>query len=60
LLPNIVLKSFKLEALAQARKIFPEICTAALFAPKLTTILHKQNHWIEQARQWGADELSLH
>lgn len=60
LLPNIVLKSFKLEAVAQARKIFPEVRTAALFAPKLTTVLHKKNHLIEQARQFRADELSLH
>lgn len=61
LLPHIVLKSFKLEAVAQANKIFPEVCTAALFAPKLTSLLlRKQNHLIERAQRCRADELSLH
>jgi glycerophosphoryl diester phosphodiesterase len=60
LLPNIILKSFKLEAVAQAKKIFPEAATAALFAPKIMTILHKQSRLIQRAKDCRADQLSLH
>ena len=60
LMPNIVLKSFKLEAVAQAKKFIPEVCTAALFAPQISSLLRKQSHLIERAQRCGADELSLH
>lgn len=60
LLPNIILKSFKLPAVAQARKILPEIRTAALFAPKIVSIMRKKSRLIERAKEVGADELSLH
>jgi len=60
LLPRITIKSFKLEAVAQANKILPDVRTAALFAPKIMTLLKKQSHLIEKARECGADELSLH
>lgn len=60
LLLNVVLKSFKLPAVAHARKILPEICTAALFAPKIVSIMRKKSRLIEMAKEVGADELSLH
>ena len=60
LLPNVILKSFKLQAVAQARKMLPEVCTAALFAPKIVSLLHKKSRLIECAREVGANELSLH
>ena len=60
LLPNIILKSFKLQAVAQARKILPELRTAALFAPKIVSVLSKKSRLIERAKETGADELSLH
>ncbi|MGI9035696.1 MAG: glycerophosphodiester phosphodiesterase [Pyrinomonadaceae bacterium] len=59
LLPRIVLKSFKLEAVRRAKKAVPELCSAALFAPKLTRFLKSRNHLIEQAKKFCADELSL-
>ncbi|MGI8556530.1 MAG: glycerophosphodiester phosphodiesterase [Pyrinomonadaceae bacterium] len=60
LLPHIVLKSFNLEAVQQAKKIIPKLCTAALFAPKIMRLLHRRNHLIEQAKKFFAQELSLH
>jgi glycerophosphoryl diester phosphodiesterase len=62
LLPNIILKSFELKAVAETRNLFPEIRTAALFAPKFASILRRnwQIRLIEQAKAVGADELSLH
>lgn len=59
-LPNVILKSFNLEAVALARKIFPDIRTAALFAPKIGAVLHKNNYLFEQAQNCGANELSIH
>lgn len=59
-LPNIVLKSFKLEAIARARLLLPELRTAALFAPKILAVLRKKSRLIERARAFFADELSLH
>ncbi len=57
---NIIIKSFKLDAIAEASKIAPDVRTAALFAPKIMTILRKQSRLIEKARELNADELSLH
>lgn len=59
-LPQIVVKSFKLEAVEKIKTLLPEVATAALFAPKILTVLRKQNRVIEQARAFLADELSLH
>ena len=60
LFPNIIIKSFKLEAIALTNKLLPEVRTAALFAPKILTILRKQTQLIEKARECKADEISLH
>lgn len=60
LLPNIIIKSFKLEAIRQIKTLVPEVKTAALFAPKIMTILQSQNRLIEKAQENKADELSLH
>jgi glycerophosphoryl diester phosphodiesterase len=60
LFPNITIKSFKLEAVAETNKILPEVRTAALFAPEIMTILRKQIRLIEKAQECQADELSLH
>lgn len=60
LLPNIVVKSFKLEALKIAKQILPEVRTAALFEPKILTMLDKKRRILDQAQKYGADEISLH
>ena len=60
LLPQIIVKSFNLEAVCQTRRRFPEVRTAALFAPKILTILHKKKRLLEKAQECEADEISIH
>jgi glycerophosphoryl diester phosphodiesterase len=59
--PQITIKSFQLEGIAIARKILPDIRTAALFEPKTpASFLFKRGLFIDKAAESGADELSLH
>lgn len=60
LLPNIIIKSFNLEAVAIAKRILPEVKTAALFEPKILTILRKKKLILDEAAKCHADEISLH
>lgn len=60
LLPNVILKGFRLAVVTSAKVHIPGIRTAALFAPKMMTILRKEKHLVEIAEQLGADELSIH
>lgn len=59
-LPQVKLKSFNLKAVAHAKKILPEVTTAALFEPEFHTLLRGKSHLIEKAEAARADELSLH
>ena len=60
LVPQIVVKSFKLSALPHVKKFCPAVRTAALFAPKIKNILRKDKHLLRLAEEAGADEISLH
>jgi glycerophosphoryl diester phosphodiesterase len=60
LLPQIVIKSFTLEAVSEAKNSLPEIRTAALFAPRIVSFLRQQQQIFKQAKTFLADELSLH
>lgn len=60
LLENIIVKSFKLEAIPRIRQICPNVKTAALFAPKIMTILRKEKNLLTLADELGADQVSLH
>lgn len=60
LLPQIVLKSFKLKAIAFAKVVLPEIYTASLFAPKILNVIHKKKHLLKEAEDCLANEISLH
>lgn len=60
LLPQIIVKSFNLNAVKLAKQLLPEIRTAALFEPKVLTVLRKKRHILAEAQSCGADELSLH
>jgi len=60
LLPQIVVKSFKLSAIPHVKKFCPSVRTAALFAPKIKNILRKDKHLLKLAEEAGADEISLH
>jgi glycerophosphoryl diester phosphodiesterase len=59
-LPQIRLKSFNLEAIRHAKRIFPEIRTVALFEPKIGALVRGKAHLVETAETAAADELSLH
>jgi glycerophosphoryl diester phosphodiesterase len=60
LLSQIIVKSFNLEAVYRTRQLLPEVCTAALFAPKILTILHKKKRLLKKAQECKADEISIH
>jgi len=60
LLPNIIVKSFRLEAVKISKQILPEVRTAALFEPKILTILRKKKRILDEACLCGADEISIH
>ena len=60
LLPQIIVKSFKLGAIPHIRFGCPEVKTAALFAPKIMRYLRKGKHLVKIAEEFGADHLSLH
>ena len=60
LLPQIILKSFRLGVIPQARAILPGVRTAALFAPQVMRLLRKEKYLINIAEELGADHLSVH
>ncbi len=57
---EVVIKSFRLSALVHVRRACPEIRTAALFAPRILSILRKEKHLVRIAAELGVSELSLH
>ncbi|MBA3353430.1 MAG: hypothetical protein H0U23_13610 [Blastocatellia bacterium] len=57
---KVIVQSFHLAVVAQTRACLPGVRTAALFAPKLMRILRKEKYLIDIAREFGADQLSLH
>lgn len=60
LLPQIIVKSFQLEAIPHIRRTCPKVKTAALFAPKIMTILRKEKRLVNIAHELGADMISVH
>ncbi|MGB2752918.1 MAG: glycerophosphodiester phosphodiesterase family protein [Pyrinomonadaceae bacterium] len=60
LLPRIIVKSFKLAALAEIRHYLPAVQTAALFAPQILDYLRRRKYIIAMAREFGAHQISLH
>ncbi len=60
LLPNIIVKSFRLQAIPEIRWHCPDVKTAALFAPKIMTILRKEKYLLKLAQEFKADQVSLH
>lgn len=59
-LPNIIVKSFNLKAIKLVKQILPEVRIAALFEPKILTILRKEKLILDEARKYAADEISVH
>ena len=59
ILPRIVLSSFRLTAIAEAKHLLPSVRTSALFAPSIMRFLKRRRHMIALARAFGANEVSL-
>jgi glycerophosphoryl diester phosphodiesterase len=60
LFPQIILKSFRLKAIAFAKIISPDVYTASLFSPKIKNVINKKKHLLEKAEDSLANEISLH
>lgn len=60
LLPQIVIKSFRLAAVSVVRAQLPDVQTAALFDPASITILRRRKYLVDLAQKSGARQLSLH
>jgi glycerophosphoryl diester phosphodiesterase len=60
LMPNIIVKSFRLGVIPYFRMCCPYVKTAALFAPKVMRILRKEKYLVKIAEEFGADHLSIH
>jgi len=58
--PQMIVKSFQLETIPQIRRFCPEVTTAALFAPKIMTLLRKEKRLVNIAHELGADMISVH
>jgi glycerophosphoryl diester phosphodiesterase len=57
-LPRIVLSSFRMTALAEAKHVLPSVRTSALFSPTIMRFLKRRRHMISLARAFGANEIS--
>jgi glycerophosphoryl diester phosphodiesterase len=60
LLEQIIVKSFQLETIPRIRRACPKVKTAALFAPKIMTLLRKEKRLVNIAHELGADMISVH
>lgn len=60
LLPQIVVKSFRLQVIPEIRRLCDGVTTAALFAPKIMTMLRKEKYLLKIAQEFRADQISLH
>ena len=60
LVARVIIKSFRLAALSEMRHCLPTVQTAALFEPSVLNILRRRRYIIEVAREFGAQQLSLH
>lgn len=59
-LPNMIVKSFKLDAIPEVRHRLPEVQTAVLFEPTILDYLRRRKYIIAMAREFGAHQISLH
>ncbi len=60
LLPQIIVKSFRLAVIPEVRHHLSEVQTAALFAPQIMNFLKRRRHIVAIAREFGAHHISLH
>jgi glycerophosphoryl diester phosphodiesterase len=60
LLPQMIVKSFRLAVIPEVRCLLPEVQTAALFEPTIMDFLRRRKHIVAIAREFGAGQISLH
>lgn len=60
MIDSVVVESFTLEAIAEIKRLAPEIRTAALFEPKLSRPRPSARRIIGEAVAHAADEIALH
>jgi glycerophosphoryl diester phosphodiesterase len=60
LLPRVIISSFRLAALSEAKFVLPAVVTSALFAPSVMNVLKRRRHMIMVARAFQADGISPH
>ncbi|PYS86482.1 MAG: hypothetical protein DMF62_15765 [Acidobacteria bacterium] len=60
LLSRVIVKSFKLAVIPAVKHLLPEVQTAALFAPEIMHFLRRREHIVTLAKEFGADQISLH
>lgn len=60
LLPQIIIKSFKLAAIPLVRNYLPAVQTAALFEPSILDLVRRRRRIIDIARKFDAQQISLH
>lgn len=58
--PQMIVKSFQLDVIPLIGRLCPDVRTAALFAPKIMTILRKEKRLVSVAGDLGADMISVH
>ena len=58
-LARIVISSFRLTAIAEAKHVLPSVRTSALFSPSIMLFIKRRRHMISLARAFGANELSI-
>lgn len=58
--PQMILKSFDLAAIPEIKHLLSDIQTAALFEPTVIDLLRRRRHIVTIAREFGADQISLH
>lgn len=57
---RVIIKSFRLAAIAAAKQCLPTVATAALFEPSIMTFLRRRRNIVDMAMEFGADRVSLH
>jgi glycerophosphoryl diester phosphodiesterase len=57
---QMIIKSFKLGAIPEVRHRLPGVATAALFGTEIMHYLRRREYLIALAREFGADQLSVH
>ena len=57
---RFIVKSFNLDTIPVLQKLRPELKTAALFAPKVMSVIRKEKRLVNIAEDLGAESLSIH